>query len=191
MQSPAAKDIQSSGSSESGNGDDRIGIENIKAVKSITDQEAEDISGDSLGDSTVTEDKKESPGIGGGSIEEQEVNLFEIDIEPGGLSRIRLQSNDSSDSSTSEDSSTSSSSTGGSNQSDIIIYNLLFKSCSFAPQLLRKKFLERRTVNSLPAYYSILICLLWYIPESVINRLWLYFQYSLCSTCRSLFSVLS
>jgi hypothetical protein len=63
MQSPAAKDIRArwirkrirSGGEE----DDRIEIENIEAVKSITDQEIVDSSEDSS-DSTITEDKKES-----------------------------------------------------------------------------------------------------------------------------------
>ena len=61
--------------SESGGGDDEdfdmIKIQDIVAVKSITDQGAVDLSEDSSG-STVTEDNKQSPETVGGSIEGQE-----------------------------------------------------------------------------------------------------------------------
>jgi len=64
MQSPAAKDIRARWirkriRSGGGEEDDKIEIENIEAVKSITDQEIVDSSEDSS-DSTITEDKKES-----------------------------------------------------------------------------------------------------------------------------------
>ena len=123
MQSPTAKDIRSSGSSEESTGiggDERIEIENIEAVKSITDQSVEDQNEDSSA-STVTEDKKEAPGIGGAQIQEpdqgtREISLFVSDI---GVATSRIDSNGSS-SSTSEDSSTSSSSTNNSSdKSDI------------------------------------------------------------------------
>jgi hypothetical protein len=48
-----------------------IEIKDIEAAKSITDQEAVDLSEDSSG-STVTEDNKQSPETVGGSIEGQE-----------------------------------------------------------------------------------------------------------------------
>ena len=48
-----------------------IKIQDIVAVKSITDQGAVDLSEDSSG-STVTEDNKQSPETVGGSIEGQE-----------------------------------------------------------------------------------------------------------------------
>ena len=95
-------------------------IQDIEAVKSITDQSVEDQNEDSSA-STVTEDKKEAPGIGGAQIQEpdqgtREISLFVSDI---GVASSRIDSNGSS-SSTSEDSSTSSSSTNNSSdKSDI------------------------------------------------------------------------
>ena len=112
MQSPAAKDIRArwirkrirSGGEE----DDRIEIENIEAVKSITDQEIVDSSEDSS-DSTVTEDKKESSRSGCDLIQvQEETELSALRIDVGEVS----SSDDSSP-------STSSSSTGGSDKSDI------------------------------------------------------------------------
>ena len=74
MQSPAAKDIRARWIRKrirsDGEEDDRIEIENIEAVKSITDQEAVDFSDDSS-DLTVTEDKKESPRSGGGEEDDR------------------------------------------------------------------------------------------------------------------------
>ena len=114
MQSPTAKNTWASGS-ESGGGDgedfDTIEIQ-------ITYQEAVDLSEDSSG-STITEDNKQSPGTGGGSIEVQE-ELASLALLPSDIGiGIGVSSNISSGSSSSSSSSTSSSSAVGSGKSDI------------------------------------------------------------------------
>ena len=58
----------------------------------------------------------------------------------------------------------------------ISLYNLLFKSCRFAPLGLRK-IESQRSTRQINLHYLVLH---WFISKSVINHLWLYFQYSFC-----------
>jgi hypothetical protein len=66
-----------------------------------------------------------------------------------------------------------------------IVYNLLFKSCRVDPPRLRKT--EESMVNP-PIIYLYYLCLHWFVSKSVVNRLYLYFQYCFCSASGSLFS---
>jgi hypothetical protein len=56
----------------------------------------------------------------------------------------------------------------------LFIYNLLFKSCRIAPPRLRKA--DEPTIDP-PIIYLYYLCLHWFVSKSIVNRLYLYFQY--------------
>jgi hypothetical protein len=60
------------------------------------------------------------------------------------------------------------------------VYNLLFKSCRAAPQRLRKT--EKSTVDP-PIIHLYYLCSHWFISKSIVNCLYLYFQYFFSLAC--------